>query len=158
VAAGSSLPACQHDAEVGPAVRVGRALARLSRVIDQASGSAGLSMAQYRVLVFVSARPERASALATKVDVQRATLSAIVGGLERAGLLRRVAVEHDGRGVQLKVTAAGRKALAHAEEELGRYLSGVAGVGGVDMAALAGHLEGLLAGLEQEWAAEDRSR
>ncbi|MHB1535367.1 MAG: MarR family winged helix-turn-helix transcriptional regulator [Acidimicrobiales bacterium] len=129
-------------------VRIGRALARLSRLLEQASHGAGLSLAQYRVLVFVAERPQRASALATKVDVRRATLSAIVSGLERAGLLRRVAVEGDGRGVQLQLTPAGRAVLVEAEESLARHLSQVMTAGGVEAAGLVERLEAMLVGFE----------
>jgi len=132
--------------------RVGRALARLSRLLEQASSSAGLSLAQYRVLVFVAERPQRASALAAKVDVQRATLSAIVGGLERAGLLRRVPVAHDGRGVQLRLTPAGRRLLDRAEQALTAQLSQVAAAGAVDLSVLAGQLERMLTGFETVYA------
>lgn len=121
-------------------------MARLSRLLEQASLSAGLSLAQYRVLVFVSEEPLRASKLATKVDVQRATLSAIVGGLERGGLLDRVPVEHDGRGVQLELTDAGRVALAGAEDTLARLLSRAITVGGVDVGRMAEDLERVLLG------------
>lgn len=133
---------------VSEPVRVGRALARLSRVLDHASSSAGLSVAQYRVLVFVAERPQRASALATKVDVQRATLSAIVGGLERAGLLQRTAVESDGRGVQLELTPAGAEALVRAERSLAGQLGEIMAAGGVDASGLAALLEAMLGGFE----------
>lgn len=129
-------------------VRIGRSLARLSRLLEQASSAAGLTLAQYRVLVFVADRPQRASALAAKVDVQRATLSTIVAGLERAGLLQRAAVEEDGRGVQLQLTPGGRQALAGVERALDDRLAEVVSAGGVDAPALACHLEGMLRGFE----------
>lgn len=130
------------------AVRVGRSLARMSRVLEQASSAAGLTLAQYRVLVLVAERPQRASALAAKADVQRATLSAVVNGLERAGLLHRAAVAGDGRGVQLSLTAQGRLALERGEATLGSQLSAMAGTGGVRLETLAADLDGLLAGFE----------
>jgi len=142
----------ERIAERTEPVRVGRALARLSRLLEQASSGAGLSLAQYRVLVFVAERPQRASALAAKVDVQRATLSAIVGGLERAGLLRRVPVAHDGRGVQLRLTPAGRRLLDRAEQSLTAQLCEVAGAGDVDLVTLAGQLERMLTGFELVYA------
>ena len=127
---------------------MGRALARLSRLLEQASSDAGLTLAQYRVLVFVADRPERASALADKVDVRRATLSAIVGGLERSGLLQRVAVEGDGRGVQLRVTPEGRAVLATVDGTLGSRLAAVIAAGAVAGSTLATELERMIAGFE----------
>ncbi len=152
--AGESAPQAPSEAVPEP-VRVGRALARLSRVLDHASSSAGLSVAQYRVLVFVAERPQRASALATKVDVQRATLSAIVGGLERAGLLQRTAVESDGRGVQLELTPAGAEALVRAERSLAGQLGEIMTAGGVDANGLAALLEAMLGGFESVCAVAD---
>lgn len=136
-------------------VLAGRALARLSRLLEQASSGAGLTLAQYRVLVFVADRPQRASALAAKVDVQRATLSAIVAGLEKAGMLRRVGVEGDGRGVQLELTGRGRRSLDRVDRALGRRLAEVAEVGGVDVTGLAAQLQGMLRGFE---TVQDRAR
>ncbi len=144
--AGGDAVAARRD----PA-RVGRALARLSRLLEQASSAAGLSLAQYRVLVLVAERPQRASALAAKVDVQRATLSAIVGGLERAGLLRRVPVAHDGRGVQLRLTPAGRRRLDEAEATLTAQLLSVGEAGGAELSVLADQLEQMIAGFELIW-------
>lgn len=133
-------------------VRVGRAMARLSRLLEVASSSAGLSLAQYRVLVLVAERPQRASALAARADVQRATLSAIVGGLERVGLLRRRPVAGDGRGVQLQLTVAGRRALAQTEAALAAQLADAASIGSVDLEMLAGALDSMLEGFEPRCA------
>ncbi len=129
-----------------PVVRVGRALARLSRLLEQTAGAAGLTLAQYRVLVFVSDEPCRASALAAKVDVRRATLSSIVAGLERDGLLDRVAVEDDGRGVLLRVTPAGAEALAAVERSLRARLVEAAEAGAVAVEPLAAALDAMVAG------------
>lgn len=129
-------------------MRVGRALARLSRLLEQASSDAGLTLAQYRVLVLVADHPERASALADKVDVRRATLSAIVTGLERSGLVRRAAVAGDARGVQLQVTPEGRAVLASVEDVLGSRLADVMAAGSVDARLLAAQLERTIAGFE----------
>ena len=138
-------------------MRVGRALARLSRLLEQASSDAGLTLAQYRVLVFVADRPERAAALADKVDVRRATLSAIVGGLARTGLVRRVSVAGDGRGVQLQVTPRGRAVLGAVEDALGARLAGVMAAGSVDAGTLAAELERTIAGFEALCDAAERS-
>jgi DNA-binding MarR family transcriptional regulator len=127
-------------------VRAGRAMARLSRLLEQTADAAGLSLAQYRVLVFVRQEPCRASALADKVDVRRATLSALVSGLERDGLLARAAAAGDGRGVVLEVTAAGAAALAAVEDRLEARLGRAAEAGSVDLAGLAPQLEALLTG------------
>lgn len=134
--------------EADAAVVVGRSLARLSRLLEQASSASGLTLAQYRVLVLVAQRPERASALAAKADVQRATLSAIVAGLERSGLLAREPVAEDGRGVRLRVTSRGAQQLDAVERELGHRLAAACRAGGCDPEALAGLLGAVLEGFE----------
>jgi DNA-binding MarR family transcriptional regulator len=100
------------------------------------------------VLVCVAQRPQRASSLAAKADIQRSTLSAIVGGLCREGLLVRNPVESDGRGVELDLTGAGRSALRQVDATLAERLSQATSGTGVDIHVLAANLEALLERLE----------
>jgi DNA-binding MarR family transcriptional regulator len=95
-----------------------RVLARLARVAEQSCQSTGISLPQYRLLVSLSGHPQRASELAARVGVSRPTLTSIVDGLEHAGMLRRLPVATDRRGIQLVPTEAGRSALARAERAL----------------------------------------
>lgn len=104
-----------------------RLLARLARVAEQACQQTGISLPQYRLLVSITGRPQRASALAAHVGVSRPTLTSLVDGLEAAGSLRRMPVMSDRRGIQLVVTEAGRDALARADAALGRRLRELAG-------------------------------
>src|SRR5262245_24266080 len=106
-----------------PDFRAGiRMLARLARVAEQACQSTGISLPQYRLLVSISGRPQRASELATHVGVSRPTLTSLVDGLEQGGLLRRAPVPSDRRGIQLLPTEAGQLAIARAEEALSQRL------------------------------------
>jgi len=127
---------------------IGRALARLSRVLDENCASTGLTLAQYRVLLFVALRPWRATALANQVGVKRPTLSGIIDGLSRAGLVDRRGVTGDRRGVSIELTGAGRVALGEVEAQVGRGLAQLIAASGVDPAVLAASLDGLLAELE----------
>ena len=104
-----------------------RLLARLARVAEQACQRTGISLPQYRLLVSITGRPQRASELAASVGVSRPTLTSLVDGLEEAGYLRRVPVLSDRRGIQLVVTDAGRAAVATAEHALTRRLRELAG-------------------------------
>lgn len=99
-----------------------RLLARLARVAEQTCQSTGISLPQYRLLVSASGGPQRASELAAAVGVSRPTLTSLVDGLEQAGLVRRVPVPTDRRGIQLELTDAGREATARAEHALTRRL------------------------------------
>lgn len=113
------MVAAAEKAEITPDFRIAiRLLARLARVAEQACQSTGISLPQYRLLVSISGHSQRASELATAVGVSRPTLTSIVDGLERGGLLRRAPVPSDRRGIQLIPTEAGRAAVARAESAL----------------------------------------
>jgi DNA-binding MarR family transcriptional regulator len=99
-----------------------RLLARLARVAEQACQSTGISLPQYRLLVSVSGHTQRASELAARVGVSRPTLTSLVDGLEQGGLLRRVPVPTDRRGIQLVPTDKGLAAVTRAEDALTRRL------------------------------------
>ena len=95
-----------------------RLLARLARVAEQTCQATGISLPQYRLLVSASEGSQRASELAAAVGVSRPTLTSLVDGLEQAGLVRRVPVATDRRGIQLELTQAGREATCRAEHAL----------------------------------------
>jgi DNA-binding MarR family transcriptional regulator len=95
-----------------------RLLARLARVAEQTCQSTGISLPQYRLLVSAADGAQRASELAAAVGVSRPTLTSLVDGLEQSGLVRRVPVATDRRGIQLEVTEAGREATYRAERAL----------------------------------------
>jgi DNA-binding MarR family transcriptional regulator len=95
-----------------------RLLARLARVAERACLETGVSLPQYRLLVSISGRPQRASELAARVGVSRPTLTSLVDGLERLELLRRSPVATDRRGIRLTLTEAGRVAVERAERVL----------------------------------------
>lgn len=115
----SIRPAGADEELVHPDFTAGiRLLARLARVAEQTCQSTGVSLPQYRLLVSVSGRPQRASELAASVGVSRPTLTSLVDGLEQAGLLRRVPVPTDRRGIRLELTEEGRLATARAERAL----------------------------------------
>ncbi|MGH0029800.1 MAG: MarR family winged helix-turn-helix transcriptional regulator [Myxococcota bacterium] len=145
----SGLTKALGEEEATAAIRV---LARLARVAEQTCQGAGISLPQYRLLVSVSGRPQRASELAASVGVSRPTLTSLVDGLEGAGLLKRVPVPTDRRGIMLELTPAGREAIAGAERALirriGRLVNG-------DAESAMGPLRDLVAGLAR---ALDRER
>ena len=99
-----------------------RLLARLARVAERTCLASGVSLPQYRLLVSASGTPQRASELAESVGVSRPTLTALVDGLEQAGLVKRVPEPSDRRGIRMQLTAAGREAAERAEVALTRRL------------------------------------
>jgi len=99
-----------------------RLLARLARVAEQTCQQTGISLPQYRLLVSAAEGPQRASELASAVGVSRPTLTSLVDGLEHSGMVKRVPVPTDRRGIQLELTDAGREATVRAENALGARL------------------------------------
>lgn len=102
-----------------PAIRL---LARLSRLAEAAFHETGISLPQYRLLALLESGGRRAGEVASQLGVTRPTLTSLVDGLERHGLLRRVPVPTDRRGVRLESTHAGSEALERAEALLTRRL------------------------------------
>lgn len=83
-------------------------LLRRLRVRDRESGIGPAQLSALSVLVFGGARS--LGELADAEQVRPPTMSRIVSGLERAGLIKRHATE-DGRRVRLEATAKGTKIL-----------------------------------------------
>jgi DNA-binding MarR family transcriptional regulator len=83
-------------------------LLRRVRVRDRESGIGPAQLSALSVLVFGG--PRSLGELADAEQVRPPTMSRIVTGLERAGLVRRHATE-DGRRVRLEASAKGRKIL-----------------------------------------------
>src|SRR5437870_7092437 len=83
-------------------------LLRRLRVTDRASGIGPAQLSALSVLVFGG--PRSLGELAEAEQVRPPTMSRIVSGLERTGLVKREATE-DGRRVRLVATAKGTKIL-----------------------------------------------
>lgn len=133
--------------------RAPQTLARLAKQVEVALAGADLSLSQYRTLVFLSAvDAEMASALASKLDISRPSVTALVDGLEARGLVERTAAKGDRRRVEHRLTPAGEAALAAADRAVGDWLDAIAAH--LDPADRAAAFEGLAA-----WAdALDRAR
>jgi DNA-binding MarR family transcriptional regulator len=100
-----------------------RTLARLSRLLEHAG--TGLSLPQYRVLAMISEGDERATALAGRLSLAKPTITAAVDGLVERGLAARAVVAGDRRAVNIQITAAGRSALAEAEDRMAERIDPV---------------------------------
>lgn len=120
-------------------------LLRRLRVRDLASGVGPAQLSALSVLVFGG--PRSLGELAEAEQVRPPTMSRIVAGLERDGLVRRHLTE-DKRRVRLEATAKGTKML---QEGRKRRVESLAGALGAlteaeirDLAALTGLLEQVL--------------
>src|SRR5215470_17086154 len=114
-------------------------LLRRLRVRDRESGIGPAQLSALSVLVFGG--PRSLGELADAEQVKPPTMSRIVSGLERAGLLKRHPTE-DGRRVRLVATAKGTKILQEGRrrrvESLAQALSSLPEEGRQRLAELAG--------------------
>jgi DNA-binding MarR family transcriptional regulator len=117
--------------------RAVRTLAYASRGLERSATP--LTLPQYRILALIAGAPERASRLAQRVDVTKASLTGVLDALQARGLIERTEVHGDRRGVTLVLTAAGTAALADADAAAGEWLRSVL--------ALAARPEDVVAGL-----------
>src|SRR6478735_1035799 len=91
-----------------------RTLAIVSRILERSLTD--MTLPQFRVLGLIARAPERANQLARQAAISRPSLTGVLDGLESRGWVRRRDVDGDRRGVELEVTAAGRKALEAAHD------------------------------------------
>ncbi len=118
-----------------------RAAVRVARVAANAVAEVDLTLAQYRVMVFVDGVDRPANEVARLLDVSPSTLTSVVDGLCNRELVRRRSDPADGRRVVLSITEQGRERVAAADAAVARRLSGLLGRLGPDRAAAA--LDGL---------------
>jgi DNA-binding MarR family transcriptional regulator len=102
-----------------------RAAARLARVAANALGDADLTIAQYRILVFLDGTARPATQVAGLLGVTPSTVTSVVDGLAARELVERRADPSDRRRVVLAITDRGRSVMAAADEVVGDRLSGL---------------------------------
>jgi long-chain acyl-CoA synthetase len=106
-------------------VAAARAAARFSKSMEVALSSVGLSLPQYRLLAFLSSGSDRATSLATRLDVSPPSLTALVDGAVARNLVERVTAEEDRRSVRHVITPTGAEALAKADDAVSARLAAV---------------------------------
>src|ERR1700751_5756860 len=100
-------------------------LLRRLRVEDKAMGLTAPRASALSVLVFRG--PITMSALAEAEQVRRPTITRLVDGLERRGLVRRVSHAADGRVQLVEATAAGKRLLQKGRaRRVERLMQGIA--------------------------------
>jgi long-chain acyl-CoA synthetase len=104
-----------------------RAAARLARTVENALTDTGLSLPQYRMLVYLSELgSSAASALAGKLGVSRPSVTALVDGLVARGFAERIPDPKDRRRVGHAITEAGQGALQRADDAVTARLNDLA--------------------------------
>jgi DNA-binding MarR family transcriptional regulator len=118
--------------------RLRTVICQLSRRLNSATPSIGLSPSQISVLGSVAANPEIGVGELAEIEGLNPTMvSRIVGKLTDAGLIRRLADPDDRRAARLEVTGTGRRALVRIRRERTAHLLGaVERMSGADAAGL----------------------
>jgi long-chain acyl-CoA synthetase len=91
-----------------------RVLARLSRIVESAVGE-DLSLPQYRLLAFLSQGDWAASKLADWLEVSRPSITSLVDGLVKRGLVERRPSTDDRRRIDHVLTPEGKATLEAAD-------------------------------------------
>lgn len=91
-------------------------------MVDRALDEVGLSMPQYRLMLFVGEGRAAAGALAGRLAVSRPAITTLVDGLVARGYVDRRAVEGDRRRVDHVLTEAGIAALEEADAAVERAM------------------------------------
>ncbi len=122
-----------------------RTLSRLASTVAALLQESGVTLNQYRMLIHIMDAPLRASELAEMFGTSRPTLTAIIRGLERRGLVERRPVPDDGRGVTVHLTPLGRKAITAGDERLQQFVTALTvGIGLPQFESVMSELEGPL--------------
>lgn len=101
-------------------------IARLARQVELAAATVDLTLSQYRALALLGEGREAASALADKLAVSRPSVTGVIDGLVARKLVTRAHEEGDRRRIRLDLTAAGRRVLEAADEEIEYRLRDIA--------------------------------
>src|SRR5580698_2344021 len=103
------------------------ALAQLSFIVQgtlgRLAGEHDLSIVQTRLLGVLRDRSPGMNELARHLELDKSSITGLVDRAERRGLVRRTASSADRRGVEVGMTAAGRKIAQLIEAEFGRRIA-----------------------------------
>ncbi|HEY1988740.1 MAG TPA: MarR family transcriptional regulator [Acidimicrobiales bacterium] len=106
---------------------VGRTAAWMAKQVELGLGSVDLSVPQYRVLGLLDESSAFSSALAERLAVRPASITAIIDGLVARGLVERRPDELDRRRVDHALTESGMTVLTAADAAVTARLCDIAG-------------------------------
>jgi MarR family transcriptional regulator, lower aerobic nicotinate degradation pathway regulator len=122
------------------------AIVQLSFAVQQALGEIAaaheLSLTQLRLLAILRDREPAMLDLARHLGLGKSSVTGLIDRAERRGLVERTAAPHDGRGVHVRLTAAGRRMTEQGEAQAHRALSGLLDALGARDQARLGALAG----------------
>lgn len=127
-----------------------RAIVFVARLFEYECRELGVSLAQYRLLLYLRHGPKRAGELAAQAAITRPSLSVLLVALEKAGFVSRGQVDGDGRGVRIELTRKGLTTIERVEGRFGEVLEDATQSAGVDRPQLTAALAKLAVGLTDQ--------
>lgn len=115
-----------------------RAIVAAYREFEQAARRSDISMAQYRLLLYLRTGPKRAGAIAAAAEISKPTLSLALNALREKGWVETATDPEDARVSRVVLTLAGKARMESFEEELARLFAQMGG--GADIAAASAGL------------------
>ena len=105
-------------------------LAQLSFAVHEILGRIAarhdLSMTQLRLLGILRDRRPGTLELAARLGLEKSSVSGLIDRAERRGLVERTTAPHDGRAVQIALTAQGRRLARRLTAEADREITALA--------------------------------
>jgi DNA-binding MarR family transcriptional regulator len=99
-----------------------RLLSRLASTVQASCQEFGLTLTQYRVLVWLMERPMRAAELSEFLGVTRPAVTALLRGLEGQQLIHKKPAIDDRRALQVSVTRNGLRRIREIDGRLTRLV------------------------------------
>lgn len=98
-----------------------RAIVAIYRDFEQESRKGDMSMAHYRLMLYLQNGPKRAGEIAAAGEIAKPTVSLALNALREKGWLENVA-DPDGRATAVVTTTAGRERMRRFERQLSATL------------------------------------
>lgn len=99
-----------------------RTVVAVFREFEQAARGSSMSVAQYRILLFLRKGPKRAGQLAWEASVRKPSITPVIATLERNGWVRREADPDDRRSSRLTISAEGLEQMRLFEGRLAQVI------------------------------------
>jgi DNA-binding MarR family transcriptional regulator len=111
-----------------------RAVVAIYREFEQVTRRSDISLAQYRLMLYLRTGPKRAGEVAAAVAVAKPTVSLALNALRDKGWITSSADEADGRVSRILMTKAGKARMESFEAELAASIAPM--LGGADAKSL----------------------
>ena len=103
-----------------------RAIVALYRQFETIARHSDISLAQYRMMLYLRRGPQRAGAIAAASAVKKPTVSAMLTSLREKGWISDASDPDDARAIAVSLTKAGSARLAAFEKELAESMARLA--------------------------------